>query len=149
MDTEYWKQKLNRLWDEKHKAETEFFAARGADRTHKLGVYLKAQRKYEELRIQLAQNSPIHREYDGELPIVLTAEMVGDEDDMVDHPPHYQAEIECIDAIKAACGEHFVYHCTSTAMKYLWRWDSKAAPEQDLKKARWYINKAIKEVEDA
>ena len=64
--------------------------------------------------------------------------------DMVNSPPHYQqGEVECIDAIQAALGSHFPYHCTATAMKYLWRWDAKENPEQDLKKAKWYLEKAI------
>lgn len=69
------------------------------------------------------------------------------EPDMVNSPPHYnQGDVECIDAIKAALGEHFPYHCTATAMKYLWRWDAKANPVEDLEKAKWYIDKAIGEL---
>ena len=70
--------------------------------------------------------------------------------DMVESPPHYNQsdEVECIDAIKAALGEHFIYYLTGTALKYLWRWDAKAKPEEDLRKARWYINKAIEEAGD-
>lgn len=69
--------------------------------------------------------------------------------DMVNSPPHYnKGDVECIDAIKAALGHHFPYHCTATAMKYLFRWDAKNDPLEDLKKAHWYLEKAIEAVEN-
>ena len=56
-------------------------------------------------------------------------------------PPHYNtAEIECIDAIRAATGDGFHYHlqglktCGDTATK---------ASHGDLKKARWYLDRLI------
>ncbi len=65
--------------------------------------------------------------------------------DNVNHPAHYtQGGIECIDAIEAAVtglsGIDAV--CTGNAIKYLWRWKQKNGIE-DLKKARWYINRLI------
>lgn len=65
--------------------------------------------------------------------------------DTVNHPAHYtQGGIECIDAIEAAVtglnGIEAV--CTGNAIKYLWRWKQKNGIE-DLKKARWYINRLI------
>ena len=67
------------------------------------------------------------------------------EPDPVDHPPHYCAgSIECIDAIEAATegltGIEAV--CTGNAIKYLWRWKRKNGIE-DLKKARWYLDRLI------
>lgn len=61
------------------------------------------------------------------------------------NPTHYkQGEIECIEAIKAATieltGEEA--YCTGCAIKYLWRWKRKGGHE-DLRKARWYINRII------
>lgn len=70
--------------------------------------------------------------------------------DPVNHPPHYtQGGIECIDAIKAAVTglEGVEAVCIGNAIKYLWRWKQKNGAE-DLKKARWYIERLIKEVED-
>ena len=68
-------------------------------------------------------------------------------DDMVDSPPHYnQAGIECIDAIVAATGECFEYYLQGNIMKYVWRYRYKNGTE-DLKKARWYLDKLIEEVE--
>jgi hypothetical protein len=66
--------------------------------------------------------------------------------DNVNHPPHYTAgEIECIDAIRAALGrEGFLAYCRGNAIKYLWRCEHKGGTE-DLKKAKWYQEKAIKE----
>ena len=65
--------------------------------------------------------------------------------DMVNHPPHYnKAGIECIDAIKAA---RMGSKRTATEIsKYLWRHPYKNGLE-DLKKARWYLDKLIKEYE--
>lgn len=67
--------------------------------------------------------------------------------DMVNHPPHYQSDngIECIDAIRAALGrDGFVSYCTGNAIKYLWR--DKTDRVEDLRKAVWYLNRAIQEV---
>jgi hypothetical protein len=67
--------------------------------------------------------------------------------DNVNHPAHYnQGGIECIDAIKAATGSGFVKYCTGNVIKYLWRYDNKGGAE-DLKKAAWYLDRAIKEME--
>ena len=70
--------------------------------------------------------------------------------DMVNHPAHYtQGGIECIDALKAATvsktGIEAV--CTANAIKYLWRYEEKNGVE-DVKKARWYIDRLIKELEN-
>jgi hypothetical protein len=67
--------------------------------------------------------------------------------DMVNSPPHYnQAGIECIDAICAATEEGFEYYLQGNIMKYLWRYRYKNGSE-DLKKAKWYLEKLI-EVRD-
>jgi hypothetical protein len=66
---------------------------------------------------------------------------------MVDSPPHYNStEIECIEAIAAATGDGFEYYLQGNIMKYLWRYRYKNGTE-DLKKAKWYLNKLIVEVE--
>jgi hypothetical protein len=62
------------------------------------------------------------------------------------NPSHYkQGGIECIEAIKAALGEGFPDYLRGNVMKYLWRYDKKNGVE-DLKKARWYLDRLIKEV---
>lgn len=65
-------------------------------------------------------------------------------DDPVDHPSHYTHEsVECIDAMVETQGVHAVQHfCVCNAFKYLWRWRGKNGME-DIKKAAWYLNKAI------
>lgn len=66
----------------------------------------------------------------------------------VNHPPHYtQAGIECIDALAAATsGKSGIEAvCVANAIKYLWRYELKNGVE-DVKKARWYIDRLIKEL---
>jgi len=67
--------------------------------------------------------------------------------DMVNSPPHYNASgIECIDAISAATGEGFEYYLQGNILKYIWRYRYKNGTE-DLKKAKWYLDRLIHEVE--
>ncbi|QNI20522.1 hypothetical protein KB2_gp044 [Klebsiella phage vB_KleM_KB2] len=70
--------------------------------------------------------------------------------DVVNHPSHYtQGGIECIDAIKAATvgktGIEAV--CVANVVKYLWRYEEKNGLE-DVKKARWYLERLINELEN-
>ena len=68
--------------------------------------------------------------------------------DMVNSPPHYnQAGIECIDAIRAATGDGYEYYLQGNIIKYLWRYRYKNGVE-DLKKAKWYLEKLIEEIDD-
>jgi hypothetical protein len=65
--------------------------------------------------------------------------------DNVNHPSHYtQGKIECIDAIeestKGLLGIAAV--CVANVIKYIWRYKFKNGTE-DLKKARWYLDKLI------
>jgi hypothetical protein len=62
------------------------------------------------------------------------------------NPGHYkQGGIECIEAIKAATGDGFIGYVWGNVLKYLWRWPKKGGVD-DLKKARWYLDRLIKEV---
>lgn len=75
--------------------------------------------------------------------------MICREHDAVEHPAHYnQGGIECIEAIKAATvGKKGIEAvCTANAIKYLWRFEAKNGIE-DVKKARWYIDRLIAEME--
>tara|TARA_R110000824_G_scaffold36080_1_gene112394 strand:+ start:410 stop:736 length:327 start_codon:yes stop_codon:yes gene_type:complete len=71
--------------------------------------------------------------------------------DPVERPLHYNSSgIECIDAMKAMSEgsdvpSHQAY-CWQNSFKYLWRWPYKNGLE-DLKKARWYLDRLIVEVE--
>jgi len=62
------------------------------------------------------------------------------------NPSHYkQGGIECIEAIKAATGDGFINYVWGNVLKYLWRWPKKGGVD-DLKKARWYLDRLIQEV---
>ena len=70
------------------------------------------------------------------------------EKEAVDHPAHYtQGDIECIDAIKAATiGKTGIEAaCVANVIKYLWRYEAKNGVE-DCRKAKWYLERLIKEV---
>ena len=70
--------------------------------------------------------------------------------DMVNHPSHYtQGGIECIDCIKSATvGKVGIEaFCVGNAIKYLFRYEEKNGIE-DVKKARWYIDRLIRELEE-
>jgi hypothetical protein len=68
------------------------------------------------------------------------------EHDSVNHPSHYTSGgIECIDCIKAALGENFIGFLMGNVIKYSYRYKDKNGIE-DLRKARWYLDRAIKEL---
>lgn len=71
--------------------------------------------------------------------------------DNVNHPKHYISRngIETIDVIDAFTdelkGSEAVY--TANVIKYICRWSHKNGLE-DLKKARWYLNRLIDNIEE-
>ena len=69
--------------------------------------------------------------------------------DAVNHPPHYMVGgIETIEYMKAkSTKEEFLGHLRLTAIKYLSRVGHKGDALEDYKKAQWYINRLIKEME--
>lgn len=68
--------------------------------------------------------------------------------DIVNNPPHYQGEVEAIDAIKSSMSyEEFKGYLAGNAHKYIFRYGRKNGVE-DLRKAQWYINRLIKHIED-
>lgn len=71
--------------------------------------------------------------------------MTREEKDNVNHPQHYELPggIECIDVLLATQGKEAVQaFCLCNAIKYLYRHKRKNGIE-DIKKARWYINKYL------
>lgn len=70
--------------------------------------------------------------------------------DNVNSPPHYKSgDVECIDAIKASMSrEQFAGYLKGNVMKYVWRMSYKGKPIEDLRKARWYLERLI-EVESS
>jgi hypothetical protein len=71
--------------------------------------------------------------------------------DQVNKPQHYTSgDIETIDAIEASMSpEGFADYLKGNTLKYLWRYKHKGKPEQDLRKARWYLDRLIKRVASA
>jgi hypothetical protein len=65
--------------------------------------------------------------------------------DMVNSPGHYTyGNIECIDAIEESMSaEAFRGYCKGAAMKYIWRYERKGKPLEDLQKCRWYLDRLI------
>lgn len=72
-----------------------------------------------------------------------------EEDIVVDHPPHYETgRFECIEVMEEALGREEVKDfCLCNAFKYLYRCTRKNGLE-DLKKARWYLNRRIEMEEE-
>lgn len=70
--------------------------------------------------------------------------------DPINHPSHYTAGgIETIDVMKAKSSyEEFIGHLRLTAMKYIERGPFKENALKDYKKAVWYLNRLIKEMEE-
>jgi len=67
-------------------------------------------------------------------------EMIEPPSDNVNHPAHYKVGgIETIDFIEA---KQLSYHL-GNVVKYIARADSKGNREEDLLKARWYLNREI------
>lgn len=62
------------------------------------------------------------------------------ERDLVNHPPHYTSHPSGIECIQIT--EHMNF-CCGNAVKYIWRADDKGNDLEDLKKARWYIDREI------
>ena len=73
-----------------------------------------------------------------------------EEPDPVNSPAHYNRKgVEAIDAIEASMSdEEFRGYCKGNAMKYLWRYQYKGKPVEDLKKCRWYLDKLIASLEE-
>ena len=73
-----------------------------------------------------------------------------EEEDVVNNPSHYNTgNIECIEAIEESMTpEAYKGYLKGNCMKYLWRYDYKGKPVEDLEKAAWYLNKLI-EVQEA
>lgn len=60
--------------------------------------------------------------------------------DAVNHPPHYQSGgLEAIDVIEA----FDLGFCLGNTVKYVLRAGRKGDATEDLKKARWYLDREI------
>lgn len=70
--------------------------------------------------------------------------------DVVNSPSHYKSGgIEAIEGIEASMEpEAFAGYLKGNIMKYMWRYERKGKPIEDLKKARWYLDRLISLRED-
>tara|TARA_R110000744_G_scaffold117379_4_gene219425 strand:+ start:1589 stop:1897 length:309 start_codon:yes stop_codon:yes gene_type:complete len=69
--------------------------------------------------------------------------------DSVNHPPHYgNGEIECIVYMRDNMDPlMFMGYLEGNTKKYLHRYRYKETPLQDLRKAQWYLDRLIEEME--
>jgi hypothetical protein len=69
--------------------------------------------------------------------------------DSVESPSHYNSgKVECIDYLKDNMPfETYIGYLEGNTKKYLHRWRYKKKPLEDLKKAQWYLNRLIKELD--
>lgn len=69
--------------------------------------------------------------------------------DMIDKPAHYNVgNIECIEYLKDNLPwEAYTGYLEGNAKKYLHRWRHKGRPVEDLKKAVWYLERLIQELD--
>ncbi len=60
--------------------------------------------------------------------------------DPVNHPPHYTSHPSKVECIQIT--EHMGFNL-GNALKYIWRADLKNDAIEDLKKAKWYIEREL------
>ena len=105
---------------------------------------------YDQFRPRTGDSGSIRREigrvHSGSPPSRFedVAAVVQAEDDLVNHPAHYNTHpsgVECI-----TITEHMNF-CRGNAVKYIWRADEKGDPIENLKKARWYLDREIERLE--
>ncbi|NKU18373.1 DUF3310 domain-containing protein [Rhodococcus hoagii] len=62
------------------------------------------------------------------------------DNDAVNHPGHYTSHPSGVECIQIT--EHMSF-CLGNAVKYIWRADLKGNEIEDLRKARWYVDREI------
>ena len=67
------------------------------------------------------------------------------EKEMVNHPDHYKTgKFECIDVMLEIFGPQATMDfCLLNSFKYLYRCNAKGRTDEDIAKARWYIDKYL------
>jgi len=101
--------------------------------------------KLKELPLTSARKAEIERKIEADHIFEMTkgrdrVEMIEPPADNVNHPAHYKVGgIETIDFIEA---KGLNYHL-GNVVKYITRADTKGNREEDLLKARWYLNREI------
>jgi hypothetical protein len=64
--------------------------------------------------------------------------------DSVNNPSHYTSHLSGVECITVT--EHMNF-CRGNAIKYIWRAGEKESEIEDLKKARWYLDREIARLE--
>jgi len=79
----------------------------------------------------------------------LVAQEQEEKEDLINRPSHYNTgNIECIMAIEESMSsESYRGYLKGNVLKYLWRYQYKGNPKQDIDKAMWYLNQLSNEVE--
>lgn len=86
---------------------------------------------------------PIYGDYPGNQQDTVAGNT---QPDMINSPPHYVVGgLECIDVIEAL---GLSYHL-GTVLKYIWRAGRKGLALEDAKKARWFLDRYISNLEKA
>lgn len=69
------------------------------------------------------------------------------EEDKINHPTHYTSHPSGVECIEITQHHNF---CIGNVIKYVWRAGIKGEDTkiEDLKKARWYLNKEIERLTD-
>lgn len=117
-------------------------------------VYQTAYRVRKEMREGMAKvqmtalsPKPAARKYARGMKVIAVStsnRSVHSKADMVNHPPHYKAGgIETIDFIEA---KNLGYNL-GNVVKYVSRADLKGNKLEDLQKAKWYLDRAISNLE--
>ena len=80
--------------------------------------------------------------------VELESYIFDEDEDVVNSPNHYNnGSIECIEGIQASMSaEAFNGYLKGNCMKYLWRYDYKGKPVEDLQKAQWYLARLLNRV---
>ena len=76
-------------------------------------------------------------------------ELDAGESNVVEHPDHYASgSLECIDWIRAMLSmDEYRGYLKGNMLKYLWRYDFKGKPVEDLKKCKKYCEFLIEDLE--
>ena len=72
-----------------------------------------------------------------------------EDENVVEHPDHYASgSLECIDWIRAMLTrEEYRGYLKGNMLKYLWRYDAKGKPIEDVKKCKKYCEFLIEDLE--
>jgi len=108
---------------------------------------MKTMKEIEEMREFLKASQAAMEEEATTIPEseTLGFDFKGLEDDPVNNPSHYQGgNIEVIEVIDEFVPDAYSYYM-GNVVKYVLRHAKKNNPQQDLEKARWYLDKMIED----